>query len=329
MKSRRLRYGLLLLAVSVVIFAVAPFIGSPTIALREALATQSLNREIFWKLRLPRSTASFIVGAALALGGLVFQTIFRNALATPFTLGISGGASLGVALAFQVAGALALAPHPYALQIAAFAGAMLATALVHGISKLKRNFTTTDLLLAGVAVSFLFSSLIMFFQYVGNPDQTLRLMHWMMGGIMVSGMGDLPPLLLPLVVCAAFALARHRELDLLLLGDDLAQTRGLATRRFRRALFLAVSFMVGACVAICGPIGFVGLMVPHVCRLVFGARHLRLIPASLLLGGSLLALCDVLARSLVAPADMPIGVITALMGAPFFLWLLYTDKRSM
>jgi iron complex transport system permease protein len=272
--------------------------------------------------------AAFIVGAALAVGGAVFQAVFRNALATPFTLGISSGASFGAALAVQFMGAFTSPSIPI-LQLAAFAGAGVSVGLVYGVSRMRRGFSTSDLLLAGVAVSFLFSSLIMLFQYIGDPGQSLRLLHWMMGGIFVTGLDSLVPLLPPILLGGVIIASHTRELDLLLLGEDLAQSRGLDTRRLRQFLFLAVSLMVGASVAVCGPIGFVGLMVPHVCRLVFGAHHALLVPTSALAGGTLLVLCDTLARTVIAPAELPIGVITALLGAPFFLWLLYAGRAEL
>ncbi len=318
-----------LLAASLVLLVVSPFLGRPIIPLRAVLVQpDSLDAVLFWRWRLPRALAAFLVGAALALGGTVFQAVFRNALATPFTLGISGGASFGAALVAQFSVGAALPGIPV-LQVAAFSGAMLSVGLVHGISRMRRGFSTSDLLLAGVAVSFLFSSLIMLFQYVGDPGQSLRLLHWMMGGIFVTGLDALPPLALPVFAGTAIILFSTRELDLLLLGDELATSRGLDTRRLRRILFLVISMMVGACVAICGPIGFVGLMTPHVCRLVLGARHRILVPASALAGGALLVVCDTVARTVIAPAELPIGVITALLGAPFFLWLLYSGRTDL
>lgn len=329
MKRRSLRPLLLLAVAAGVLLSLAPFLGRPVIGLRAVLTGASgLDGILFWRWRLPRALAAFLVGAALALGGTVFQAVFRNALATPFTLGISSGASFGAALAAQLS-LTALLPGFPVQQFAAFAGAMLAVGLVHGISRMKRGFTTSDLLLAGVAVGYLFSSAIMLFQYIGAPDKSMQLLHWMMGGIFVTGMDSLVPLLPP-VLAGAVVIAFHtRELDLLLLGDDLAQSRGLDTRRLRRILFLVVSLMVGAAVAVCGPIGFVGLMVPHVCRLLFGADHARLVPASALAGGALLVACDTLARTVISPAELPIGVITAVLGAPFFLWLLYAGRTEL
>jgi len=320
----------MLVLLTLALLFVAPFAGRPMlspVAIWQS-TEGSVDALLFWKWRLPRTLAAFLVGVALALGGTVFQAIFRNALATPFTLGISSGASFGAALAVQLSLTL-LFPNLPVRHLSAFGGAMLAVALVHGLSRMKRGFSTTDLLLAGVAVSYLFSSAIMLFQYLGAPDKSMDLLHWMMGGIFVNGMGSVWILLPPVALGTLVIMLQTRELDLLLLGDELAWSRGLDIRRLRRILFVTVSLMVGFAVALCGPIGFVGLMVPHVCRLLFGAAHIRLVPASALAGGTLLVVCDTLARTVISPAEMPIGIITAVLGAPFFLWLLYAGRTEL
>ena len=310
------------------LLAAAPFLGIPLIHLREVLGAETgVNNVVFHQLRLPRTLAAFLVGSALAAGGCVFQAVFRNALATPFTLGVSGGASLGVALSPYIFGGLSMVG--FAPNIGAFGGAMLSIALVYGLSRLRRGFATSDMLLAGVSVSFLFSSLVMLVQYLGDPDKTLELLTWMMGGVALFGLRPLIPLAVPLALSLCYLLLRTQELDLLLLGEELAESRGLDTRRFRQALFLVVSLMVGTCVAVCGPVGFVGLMVPHACRLAFGARHRTLLPASCLAGGMLLVACDIVARTIIAPAELPVGILTSLLGAPFFLWLLHTGRTEL
>jgi len=320
----------LLALVALLLLVAAPFLGRPTLSPISVWqgAEGSIDTVLFWKWRLPRTLAAFLVGMALALGGTVFQAIFRNALATPFTLGISSGASFGATLAVQLS-LVTLFPGWPVRHLAAFGGAILAVVLVHGLSRMKRGFSTTSLLLAGVAVSYLFASAIMLFQYLGAPDKSMDLLHWMMGGIFVSGMGSAMILLPPVAIGTLVILLQTRELDLLLLGDELARSRGLDIRRLHRLLFVTVSLMLGFAVALCGPIGFVGLMVPHVCRLLFGACHAQLVPASALAGGILLVVCDTLARTLISPAEMPIGIITAVLGAPFFLWLLYAGRTEL
>jgi len=179
-----------------------------------------------------------------------------------------------------------------------------------------------------VGCSFLFSSLIMLLQYLCDPTRTIHTLYWMMGGVFVTGFGDAWRLLPALVLGAGTALLLTRELDVLLLGEDISESRGVHVRRVRGLLFLAVSLMTAAVISLCGPIGFVGMMVPHACRLVLGPMHRRLVPASLAAGGVFLLVCDVAARTVIAPAEIPVGVITALFGAPFLLLLLRGGLRT-
>ena len=304
-----------------------PFIGSPCMSPSDIFGADpaSLDSRLFFRFRLPRTLTAFAAGAALALGGCVFQAVFRNALASPFTLGISGGASFGAALATQFGLGVA-AFGSAAIQGSAFAGAMLSVLLVCGMSKLRRTDSASALLLSGIASGFLFSSLIMLFQYIGNPDSTLALLHWMMGGIAVSGMRDFITMLIPVCIGAAAVFVKIRELDMLLLGRELAASRGLNVRATRMILFSGVSLMVGTVVAVCGPVGFVGLMVPHICRAVTGAKHGFLIPSSALAGGILLVVCDAVSRTVISPAELPLGIITALIGTPFFISLVRSSR---
>jgi len=276
---------------------------------------------IFWQIRVPRVLAAFIGGAGLALGGAVFQAIFRNPLATPYTLGVATGASLGVAAVSSMGLSLVVIGLS-TTTVAAFAGALLAVGVVWLLLRLRPGLSSTALLLAGVAMNFFFSSLILFMQYTASLGDSYRIIRWLMGGL---GGVDLRTLLhmTPAVVFGGVVVAWHaRGLDLLTIGAETAASRGLAVDRTRSALFLATSLMVGGVVATCGPIGFVGMMAPHICRLIVGSHHRALLPASALFGGSFLVLCDTVARVVLGPAELPVGVITAFLGAPFFLWLL-------
>lgn len=276
---------------------------------------------IFWQIRVPRVLAAFIGGAGLALGGAVFQAVFRNPLATPYTLGVASGASMGVALASRL-GLSAAVLGLSATSAAAFAGALLAVAVVWALTRLRPELSSTVLLLAGVAMNFFFSSVILFVQYTASLGDSYRIIRWLMGGL---GAVDLATVahMTPVVVLGAAVVAWHaRALDLLTTGTEVAASRGVAVARTRTVLFLATSVMIGGVVAACGPIGFVGMMAPHICRLLVGPSHRILLPASALFGGAFLALCDTAARTLLAPAELPVGVITAFLGAPFFLWLL-------
>ncbi|MCG6950630.1 MAG: iron ABC transporter permease [Acidobacteria bacterium] len=282
---------------------------------------------IFWQIRVPRALAAFIGGAGLALGGAVFQAVFRNPLATPYILGVASGASLGVALASRLG--LSLAVLGLATNsIAAFAGALVAVGALWLLTRLRPEFSSTTLLLAGVAMNFFFSSLILFAQYTASLGDSYRIVRWLMGGL---GGVDLNTVLhmTPVVAVGAIVVMwRSRELDLLATGAEIAAARGVAVAPTRTLLFLATSVMIGGVVAACGPVGFVGMMAPHICRLLVGPNHRTLLPASLLFGGAFLLLCDTAARLVLFPAELPVGVITAFLGAPFFLWLLIRQASA-
>ena len=333
--NRQTTLALLLVAAAAVV-AAAPFLGRepvPLAALWQA-ADDPMQTAILWRIRIPRAAIGFLAGAALALSGATFQAMFRNPLAEPYTLGVSSGAALGAALAIffeqQIARADLLGAWRFsAVSLAAFAGAVLVMALIYGLGRARRGFSTPTMLLAGVAVSFFCSSLILLVQYLSDFTQTFRMLRWVMGGLeSVVAVGDVFNLL-PFTVAGAMILfALSRELNLLVTGEDLAASRGVELHRTKLALFLTASLMVGAVVALCGPIGFVGLMAPHICRLLIGPDHRWLLPASLLFGGAFLVACDALARTALYPTELPVGIITALLGGPFFLWLLWGRGRE-
>lgn len=303
----------------------APLLGSTKLDLGAVLHGDPTATAIFWQLRLPRVLLGLLVGGALALAGLCFQTVFRNPLAEPYTLGVAGGAALGASLALRWGegrGLLGLS----IVALASFAGALAATALVLALAA-RRGEDSGTLLLAGVGVSLSTSAVILFLQYLSDATQTFRMVRWMMGGLSVVGYREVL-WLAPWALGGLVAIFAARwELDLLLAGDEIAASRGVDVARLRRRLLLAMSLMIGALVAIAGPIGFVGLVVPHLLRRVVGARHTALAPACLLGGGAFLALADLGARTVLAPAELPVGVLTALFGGPFFLAVLAFGRR--
>lgn len=309
------------LGMSALVFLAAPFFGmrfiSPEVLFRDA----GLDSTLFWDIRVPRVCAAFLAGSALALSGMTFQAMFRNPLATPFTLGTSSGASLGAALYVQLGLSVSLLGIP-GITLFAFLGAVLAILLVYGLTLARRGFTTASMLLAGVAISFFFSSLILFLQYISDFTHAYRIMRWLMGGLEVLGFETVLNLLPFVIAGSAILLYLTHELNLMMTGEEMAASRGVDVKRVRTFLFFATSLMVGSVVALFGPIGFVGMMVPHICRLLIGANHCYLAPASFFFGGTFLVLCDTLARTVIAPAEIPVGVITALLGGPFFVWLL-------
>ncbi len=305
----------------------SPLIGSTPISLARAFDRtipfeDNTDAQIFFIARLPRTLAGALVGSMLATAGVVFQGLLRNPLATPFTLGVSAGAALGTMLAITFGWSLTFIGLP-AAPVASFAGSLLAVGIVYALASARhRGLSTNVLLLAGVTMNAFFSALILFVQYFADFAETFRILRWLMGDLDVSSYG---PLLtaLPLSVVALGVFAwLARPLNLLNLGADAAESRGLDVTRAQRLAFFSASMATGAAVSVGGPVGFVGIIVPHLVRLLVGADHRIVLPASALFGAAFLIGCDAIARTVLSPLELPVGVVTALIGGPFFLWLL-------
>jgi iron complex transport system permease protein len=322
MKSRLLVIVLFVAAVAVL--AGAPFVGMEPIDPRTLWrgAADPARLDILWQIRIPRVLLAFLAGSALAVSGAAFQAMFRNPLAEPFTLGVSSGAALGASVCLHLGWQFS-ALGVSATSLSALAGSLAAILLVYGLTRVRRGFSVGTMLLAGVAVSFFFSSMILFLQYLSDLTRTFRMLRWVMGGMeTVVGFSDLLAVLPFAVSGMLIVLYLTHDLNQLATGEELASSRGVDVNRAKLLVFFATSMMVGAVVAACGPIGFVGLMVPHICRLLVGPDHRLLLPASLAAGGTFLTLCDTVARTVIAPSELPVGIITALLGGPFFLALL-------
>ncbi len=309
----------------------APLIGSTHISLRRAFDrtvpfSQNVDAQIFFIARLPRTLAGAVVGSMLASAGVVFQGLLRNPLATPFTLGVSAGAALGAMLAITFSWSFAWAGVS-AAAAASFIGSLAAVGIVYALARARhQGLSTNVLLLAGVTMNAFFSALILFVQYFADFSQTYRILRWLMGDLDIS---SYQPILtaLPLVVISFAAFAwLARPLNLLSMGADSASTRGLNVVSTQRAAFLSASLATGAAVSVGGPVGFIGIVVPHLVRLIVGPDHRLVLPASALFGAAFLVACDVLARTVMSPIELPVGVITALIGGPFFLWLLVRKR---
>lgn len=282
---------------------------------------------VFWQLRVPRVLVGYAAGAALALAGLVFQAVFRNPMATPFTLGVSSGAACGAALAVKTGVVLEIAGYS-SVPVFAFLGAAATIALVFGLSRACGDFSTDIMLLSGVALSFFFSAVIMIVQYLSDFTGSYQLVRWLMGDLNTVGYARPVELSLLLAAAVAVVACQARTLDLMLAGEDFAHSRGVDVKRSRMLLLGAVSLVTGGVVALCGPIGFVGMMIPQILKLAAGHHHVRLVPLSLAVGGAFLALCDWAARTAIAPAEIPVGILTALLGGPFFLWMLLRVRKG-
>jgi ABC-type Fe3+-siderophore transport system permease subunit len=314
-------------ALAIAAMVLAPLIGSTPISLRRVFDPttpfrDNTDAQIFFVARLPRTLAGACVGASLAASGVVFQGLLRNPLATPFTLGVSAGAALGAMLAITFDWSLAAAGIS-GVPLASFVGAFTAVAIVYALSRARhRGLSTNVLLLAGVTLNAFFSALILFVQYFSDYTDTYRTLRWLMGDLDVSSYGPLvaaaPLLVISFVVFAWLA----RPLNLLSIGDDSAESRGLNVAAAQRAAFLSASLATGAAVSVGGPIGFVGIIVPHLVRLMVGPDHRLVLPAAALFGAAFLVGCDVLSRTLIAPISLPVGVIDTIIGGPFFIWLL-------
>jgi len=307
---------------TIIILLISPYLGAIN------TTNADIQHYILSQIRLPRVLLAFIAGSGLAVCGMVFQAIFHNPLASPFTLGVASGASLGAALYVFLGLSFSILTIDGAT-FSAFIGALVAISIVYSISRFRGGFSPETLLLSGVAISFFFSSLILLTQYLSNITDSFRILRWLMGGINTVGYRDILQLFPLVSIAIAIILWLNRELNLLTAGDDIALSRGVAVQKIRYLLFFVTSLCVGAIVALCGPIGFIGLMVPHICRLLIGSDHRYLIPATLLFGGSFLVLCDTVARLIIAPAEIPVGVITTLLGGPFFLWLLIKSSNKI
>ncbi len=319
---------MVILLVTIGVLILAPFWGIESLSIHSIFQPDNhIKSDIFWKIRLPRVIAAFLAGAALAISGMAFQAMFRNPLATPFTLGVSSGAAFGAAVYIKI-GFIFSILGVSGQSLSAFFGAILSVLLVYGISQIKKGFTTATMLIAGVAINFFFSSLILFIQYLSDFANSFRIIRWLMGGFEIVGFRPVMTLVPFVVIGSALVFMLTHELNLLTLGEDIALSRGVDVKKIKMVLFFAASFMIGGIVSICGPIGFIGMMAPHICRLLIGAEHRLLTPASFFFGGAFLVFCDTLSRTLIAPAEIPVGVITALLGGPFFLWLLLSGSSE-
>ncbi len=285
---------------------------------------------ILGQIRLPRTLLGLAVGAVLALSGVAMQGLFRNPLADPGLVGVSSGAALGAAVAIvggAAIGGLSENLAPYLLSACAFAGGLGVTALVYRLGRRDGQTSVVTMLLAGIALNALAFACIGLFTYLAD-DATLRtLTFWNLGSLNGASYARLWPLLLITGAVALWLPRRAKALNALLLGESEARHLGFEVEKLKRELVLCTALGVGAAVAAAGLIGFIGLVVPHLVRLVAGPDHRVLLPASALAGASLLLFADLAARLVLAPAEMPIGIVTALIGAPFFLYLLLRGRH--
>jgi len=308
-------------------------VGPVTVPVRDAISglfggevASPIHRVIVQQLRAPRALLGLLVGAALAASGAAMQGLFRNPLASPYVLGIASGASTGAALVILLATSSAAL-----LPLGAFAGAAAAVGIVYALARGRRGRTSIFvLILAGVAVGALFSAITSFLLYLSSGGEKLAdVLFWIMGGLSRAtwtSVGILAPIV---VLGIGLILLFARDLNALALGEEGASHVGVRPERLYRWLLLLTTALTAAAVAMAGTIGFIGLVIPHVTRLLVGPDHRRLVPTAALAGGCFLVWSDAVARTAFAPAELPVGVITAFLGAPFFLYLLRTRGANL
>ncbi|WP_345992809.1 iron ABC transporter permease [Sulfurimonas sp. HSL-1716] len=309
------------------VLVLSPFFGSAPIHVNELFNYDTLSFKIFFELRLPREFFAFFAGVILSLSGLLFQTLFRNPLMTPYTLGISSGAVLGAGIAIKL-GIAAVAFGMAALSLFGFLGAMSTVLLLLWLSRYIKSSQNQSILLLGIALSLFFTSALMVIFYLGNSIQNDMLIRFTMGSL--SNIGWQNPFILGIIaaVLTIFVYLYRFELQLLSLSDEDAKLKGIDTKKVTLILLVLSSFAIGVLVSISGPIGFVGLVVPHTVAKLYPSTVNRRILKTALFGGFFLVLCDTLARVINTQSELPIGVVTAFIGAPFFIYLIISRNTK-
>ena len=331
MKIRPFFYALLFLLLTVILSITVGAVFIPLADVWRVLTGQppqtvTQAATIILTLRLPRTALVLLTGAALGCSGATYQGLFRNPLADPYLIGVASGAGLGAVLAMN-------GQWPYsfwgrmAVPAAAFIGALATVFLVYVLARIGKTVPTTNLILAGVAMSS-FAAAVTSFLMLRSTGELRRAISWLLGGSSQAGWGPVLTVLPYLAIGLGILLLSGHALNVLQFGDDQAQQLGLSITRTRTLILLAASLVTAAAVSFSGIIGFIGLIVPHVVRLWFGADYKRLLPLSLIGGAAALLLSDVLARVIIAPQELPVGIVTALFGAPFFLWVLRRVKSQ-
>ncbi|MDG2049647.1 MAG: iron ABC transporter permease [Myxococcota bacterium] len=325
-------YGTLLgLAAALVGVAILSLALGPTLLSPLQVAGALFDPEAFGptadivrRIRLPRIALAGLVGACLSTSGVIFQALLRNPLADPFILGVSGGAALGGILVLSLGASLGLGYG--SVPIAAFVGCLITTFLLYVIAGRSQRVSATGLLLTGVVFNSFASAAIVFMASLAGMLESGRIFVWLIGNLSSARIDLWPWLMTFLVLGLGCAMPLARGLNALALGEETAEQLGIATERARRVLVLATSLMVGAAVSVAGLVGFVGLIIPHLLRLVLGPDHRLLLPAAALGGAAFLILCDTIARTLLGGRELPVGAVTSLLGGPLFLYLLRSDR---
>lgn len=344
-KINKVRYGVTLglLALSLVFFIVLfSTIGSADIKITDtfriiASKISFLNMEapdisksqvsIIWNLRLPRVLLGVIVGASLSIAGAAFQGMFKNPMADPYVIGISSGAALGASIAiilkinFEILGFSTIS-------LFAFIGALIAVTLVYNIAKVKNQVPVTTLLLSGVAIGQFFTAIMSFLMVFFNNDMN-KIIYWTLGSLSGKGWDPVLTISIPVILGMLLLSLYARDLNIMLTGEESAKSLGVNVERTKIYIILIGTFITSIAVSVSGIIGFVGLIIPHIVRLIIGPDHRILLPASALMGGIFMIFADTIARTIISPIEIPVGIITAIFGGPFFIYLLRSKKKKI
>jgi len=305
---------------SIFLLLIAAFFGQVPLSLTSILDSTSMQHKIFFDIRLPRLLLAFLVGGILALGGLIFQTVFRNPMSTPFTLGVASGATLFTAIAI-VLGLSTASP------LFAFVGAMLTVFILFAVASRLKSYDSSSLLLVGIALSFFYAAALMVMFYVSSMQESYEIMRFTMGSLDIVGFENIIILCIASVFLLIVIHKYKYELKLLLTSYEFAYLKGIDVKKTNYILLFTVSVAVGVAVSFTGPIGFVGLIIPHILKNIYKQSADKLILPIFFYGGVFLVLSDLLARNISANTDVPIGVLTSFLGAPFFIYLLLKGRR--
>lgn len=332
MKSNQLRWSLYLIVLTVIAVAAIVLslsVGEVAIPFRKLphilAEKESMEYGVLFYIRIPRTMLGFAVGGSLSLAGAILQGIYRNPLVEPYTLGISGGASLGVT--FVLVSGLHLA-HILILPIAGFIGAFITIFLVYSLSIRNRELNVNRMLLIGVMISFISSSLMMFLMSITTSENIQSIVYWMMGSLNESNRSLITVVVTLSLVCLAVSYLFVMPLNALRLGEERAKHLGVNSNVIIRILFIITSLLTGAAISVAGVIGFVGLVIPHIVRLWVGSDYRIMLIASFLSGSAFLLVCDVIARTIISPNELPIGVITGIVGGIVFILLLSKSRKA-
>jgi len=305
---------------ALLLILLAPFHGQIPIELHNITNPTTVDYKLFWDIRLPRVLVAFFAGGILALGGLLFQSLFKNPMSTPYTLGVASGSTLGVAFAI-VFGFSAW------VSLFGFFGALLTVIVLFSLASRLNSYETNALLLVGIALSFFYNAALMILFYLSDESQSFQIIRFTMGSVDVVGLENTLPIIIASFGLLLLSLFYKNALKLLLTSNDYAYLKGVNVKKTNTILLISVSIAVGICVSLTGPIGFVGLIIPHILKSIHKKSAEKLIVPIFFYGGFFLVVSDLIARNLGSSSDIPIGIVTAFLGGPFFIYLIIKRKR--